>query len=286
MTTALILFALSAFGGHWSAVSAEPFPSASSSAGVNSTEPSFSVDPDKQEGRPGDRVTLSFATNDNEWVVLGCNAAFSGVRQNCPPSGLDPSVELSVPADATPGPTSISWTLFYTTAANAGGTHDALPRQDGSTPFVVLPPSGVDSPGPGATGPEGGGGGGSVSQPPISVPPALPPALPPGTAPTSGSGSLPIGIPLIFVVLAAAALAAALIGRRIRAGAAAGAVAGSAVGALAAAAPPAGQNVRVVPHPEPGVQVTVREAPPGLTHVVRLEPRTGIATVNVQEGPK
>ncbi|HEY0542345.1 MAG TPA: hypothetical protein VGD53_28565 [Actinoallomurus sp.] len=281
MATAIILFAFSAsvvVEGGWSGVSAEPFPSASSSADVNVTEPSFSVDPDRQEGRPGDRVTLSFASNDNEWVVLGCNAAFSGVRQNCPPSGLDPSVELSVPADAPPGPTSISWTLFYTTAENAGGTHDALPRQDGITSFLVLPPPGGDSPDPGVTGPEGGGGGGSASQPPISVPPALPPALPPGTAPTAGSGSLPIGIPLIFVVLAAAALAAALIGRRIRAG--------SAAGALAAAAPPAGQNVRVVPHPEPGVQVTVREAPPGLTHVVRLEPRTGIANVNVQEGPK
>jgi hypothetical protein len=281
MATAIIFFAFSAsmvVEGGWSGVSAEPFPSASSSADVNSTGPSFSVDPDKEQGRPGDRVTLSFASNDPEWVILGCNAAFSGTRQPCPASGLDLAVELSVPADARPGPTSISWTLFYTTAENAGGTHDALPSQDGITSFLVLPPPGGDSPGPGATGPDGSGGGGSASAPPIT----LPPALPPDTAPSSGSGSLPIGIPLIFVVLAAAVLAAALISRRIRAGA----VAGSAVGAVAAAAPPAGQNVRVVPHPEPGVQVTVRETPPGLTHVVRLEPRTGIATVNVQEGPK
>ena len=272
---ASILFTLSVFGG---GASAEPFPSASSSAGVDAGEqpqPSFSVDADKQEGRPGDRVTLTFNSNDDTWVVLGCNAAFSGVRQNCTSSGLDPSVELIVPADASPGPTSIPWTLFYTTAENAGGTHDALPREDGTTPFVVLPPPDVDSPNPsgGGGGGRDGGGGGSVSQPPISVPPAFPPALPPGTTPTAGSGSLPIGIPLLFVVLAAAVLAAALISRRIRAGA-------------AVAAAPGGQTVRVVPHPEPGAQVTVPEAPPGLTHVVRLEPRPGIPTVNVQEEPK
>jgi hypothetical protein len=270
MTTAIIFFAFSAsvlFGG--SRVAAEPFPSASSSADANSTEPSFSVDPDKAEGRPGDRVTLSFASNDPAQVILGCNAAFSGTRELCRDSGPDLSVELSVPTDAQPGPAPISWTLFYTTP----GTHDALPRKEGITPFVVLPPPPVGDPSsPGATEPDGSGGVGGVGGGDAASPPpiTLPPALPPDTAPSSGSSSLPIGIPLIFVVLAAAALAAALISRRIRAGA-------------AASPPPAGQNVRVVPHVESGVQVTVREAPPGLTHVVRLEPRNGIATVDVQE---
>lgn len=261
---------------------AEPTLSSSVPIGGSKTfesTPSFSVDPSAEQGRPGDRITLSFATNDPVWAIVDCRAGFGDSQLPCSGSpGSDWSVELAVPENAASGPTSIPWRLFYRAADNVVGTHDAPPPyQDGTTPFVVLSPAAAS---PSATvpgGSAGDGSGGAESALPSSPAPAgsLPSA--PRAVSASNDHSFPIGVPLLLVVLASAALAATLFGRRRRAAPGAGVFAG------APPVPGAARSVRAVPRPDTAIQVTVGEGPAGHTHVVRIEPHRHIGTVEVRE---
>ena len=249
------------------AVSAETVDPSSSPAATpsvpvtpdpGSTEPSFSVDADRESGRPGDRVRVSFASNDPGWVITGCLAGFAGPTQRCL-SDAQGDYYVDLPVPGVPGSTSISWILGYSRIPVE--TRDgAGPSQTGTISFLVLPPPVVkpSTPVPGD------------SAVPLPPPPVGPPVAPP-QRPVSGSPgdrSLPIGIPLLVVAFAAAALAAALIARRLRAAGTADA-----------------RRVRVVPHGQAAF-VTVREAPPHHTHVVGLEPRPGGTAVHVREGAK
>lgn len=263
---------------------AEPAPSSSFPFGDSKTAsgtPSFSVDPSVEQGRPGDRVTLSFASNDPVWAIVACRAGFGEPPLTCSGSrGSDWSVELTVPANAAPGPTSIPWRLFYE-PDNTVVINDASPSyQDGATPFVVLPPVAA-SPSDDSGGFTRDGSGGAASALPSSPSPAgsLPPAAPRASA--SKDRSFPIGVPLLLVVLAAAALAAALIGRHRRVAAAATLGAGAFAGAPTV--PRAVQSVRAVPRRSPATEVNVREGPAGHTHVVRIVPHPHVGTVEVRE---
>lgn len=262
LVAAMGVIACSAFGGRALAggppsAGGEPFPSVSPE--VSSGAPSFSVDPSEEEGRPGDPVRMSFAVNDDGWAIDGCSAGFEAASPtSCDTSGLDPFVELRVPPDAAPGSRSISWTISYYALPRESGADPLVTT--GSTSFVVLPPV-VPPPAPSGPGESAGSGGGSlVTEPPAGV-------EQPRSVPTSSERSLPIGVPLMLVVLAAGGIVVALVAGRKRAG----------------AASPAGDGVRVVPHFESGVQVTVREAHRSLTNVVRLEPRSAAAVVDVRE---
>jgi hypothetical protein len=236
--------------------------------------PGFSVDPSVERGRPGDRVTLSFASDDPGWaVIVGCEAGFGDSRAACSGSpGSDWSVELTVPADAEPGPVSIPWRIFYGPGDDIVVTTPGLPpsHQDGVTPFVVLPPAASPSAEPGGITRDGGGG--AASAPPSS--PATAGSQRP--VPASNHRSSPIGVPLLVAVLLAAA-ALTLAGRRRLAAAGARALAG--VASVRGTAP----RVRVVPRPSPVTGVSVDEGPADHTHVVRIVPHHDIGTVEVRE---
>lgn len=260
---------------------AEPVPSSSVPIGSSSVDstPSFSADPSVDQGHPGERVTLNFASNDTAWVIIGCQARFGDAELPCSGSpDSDWSVELTVPADATPGPTTIPWRILYESADDVGGTHDGpAPFQDGTTPFTVLSPAAAS---PSATAPLGSGGGAESASPSRPAPSDSLPAAPPA-APASNDHSFPIGAPLLLVILVAAALAATLIGLRRRAAAVAAPGAGTFAGTPPF--PGAAQSVRVVPHPDTAIQVTVDEGPADRTHVVRIEPHQHLGTVEVRE---
>jgi hypothetical protein len=247
--------------------SAEPFPSGPP------PEPSFSVDASRETGRPGDAVRIAFAVNDTGWAIDGCTARFANdVPHSCVfDANLDASVDLNVPADAPAGSMPINWTISYHALPKESGG-SSLGTQGGNA-FVVLPPvAKVVSPSP-APDESAGGGGPLVTDPPGDVAPVERPR----TVPSANHGSLPIGVPLLLVVLAAGGIAVALIAGRKHAGAE------TAGAASLGVASPGGDEVRVVPRPGPGVQVTVREPHRSLTNVVRLEPRSGVAMVDVEE---
>lgn len=268
-TVVVMAVACSTFGGRAVAggpppADGEPFPSVTPEVG--SGGPTFSVDPSEEAGRPGDPVRMSFAVNDDGWAIDGCSAGFEAAPPtSCDTSGLDPFAELSVPTDAAPGSRSISWTISYYALPRESGADPLVTT--GSTSFVVLPPV-VRPPDPSGPGESAGSGGGPlVTEPPAGIPPVEQPR----SVPASSERSLPIGVPLMLVVLAAGGIAVALVAGRKRAEAA------------SPEASPAGDDVRVVPHFESGVQVTVREAHRSLTNVVRLEPRSAVAIVDVRE---
>ncbi|WP_141958787.1 hypothetical protein [Actinoallomurus bryophytorum] len=259
-----------AFGGRALAapsppVDGQPSPSASPPE-AGTTEPSFSVDASSETGRPGDLVKVAFAVNDTGWAIDGCTARFA---DDAPTvcgfdAALDASADLTVPPGALPGSVPINWTISYHALPKESGG-SSLGTQ-GSSSFVVLPPvSKVVSPSPDDP---AGGGGPLVTEPPDGVVPVERPR----TVPSSNNGSLPIGVPLVLVVLAAGGIAVALISGRKRAGS-----------LVAAGPPPGGDEVRVVPHFESGIRVTVREAHRSLTNVVRLEPHSGVPMVDVEE---
>lgn len=250
-------------------VDGEPFPSAPPPV-VDTAEPSFSVDASRETGRPGDLVKVAFAVNDTSWAIDGCTARFADdAPQVCGfDADLDASADLTVPADAQPGSMPIDWTISYhALPKESGGSSHGT---QGSSSFVVLPPvSKVVSPSPSLSpGDPAGGGGPLVTEPPGNVAPVERPR----TVPSSNDSSLPIGVPLVLVILAAGGIAVALITGRKRAGS-----------LVAVGPPPGGDEVRVVPHFDSGVRVTVREAHRSLTNVVRLEPHSGVPMVDVEE---
>ena len=251
--------------------SVEPLPSAS--PGEVGPEPSFSVDASRETGRPGDLVKVTFAVNDTSWAIDGCTARFANeVPHFCVfDANLDAYVNLNVPADAQVGSMPINWTISYhALPKESGGSSQGT---QGGNAFVVLPPvAKVVSPSPGP-GDSAGGGGPLVTDPPGDVAPVERPR----TVPSSNHASLPIGVPLLLVVLAAGGIVVALITGRRHAGSETAGL------ALPGVASPGGDEVRVVPRPGSGVQVTVREPHRSLTNVVRLEPRSGVAMVDVEE---
>ena len=268
-------------------VDGEPFASTPSPE-VDTTEPSFSVDANRETGRPGDPVNVAFAVNDVGWAIDGCTARFaSDAVAVCAFDAVsDASADLTVPADARPGSMPISWTISYHALPKESGGSSRVTQ--GSNSFVVLPPvSKVVSPSPTPSpSPDdpGGGGGPLVTEPPDNVAPVERPR----TVPSSNQSSLPIAVPLLFVILAAGGIAVALItGRRRAAALDAAPPGGWSAGAgplVSGGPPPGGDEVRVVPRLGSGPRVTVREAHRSMTNVVRLEPHSGVPMVEVEEG--
>jgi hypothetical protein len=266
------------------------------------SEPTITATASPDSGRPGDLVTISFASSDSDWRIDSCEVRFAGSSSSCAAKAR--SVDLRVPDTAAPGTTSINWTANYhyepllKATGNepccggnegGGGTSGGLSVATGSITFTVLPPSGQVSP---SASPPGGGANGSVNPPGGKVgSPSTgderqspgqssgdtgPPVAQPNTVPRSGSSPLLIGIPLIVVLLVVAAIAVTLIARRVRARSALRIRGRS-------KQPPADPRVRAVAHPDPYVQVMTQEAQKGRTHVVRLERHSGIPDVYVQE---
>ena len=265
-------------------VDGEPFPSTPPPQ-VDTSAPSFSVDASRETGRPGDPVKVAFAVNDTGWAIDGCTARFaSDAAAVCAFDAVsDASADLTVPGDARPGSMPINWTISYHALPEESG--GSSQETQGSSSFVVLPPVAKVvslSPSPSASpGDAAGGGGPLVTEPPDDVAPVERPQ----TVPSANGSSLPIGVPLLIVILAAGGIAVALVTGRKRAVALDAAPLGSAgAGPLVSGGPPpAGDQVRVVPHLDSGPRVTVREAHRSLTNVVRLEPHSGVPMVEVEE---
>jgi hypothetical protein len=216
-------------------------------------------------GRPGDSIRISFVIDGRGWVISGCRVVFAeNTTADCP-SGAGGQVDLRIPADATPGDTSIKWTAFYYRPGDPG-THDGIPEADGSAPFLVL-----DAASPAASPSDPGGGRSSPVESPIGLP-----AGPPRTAPESSDGPSFPGVPLLLGLVVAAGGAAALVARRSGARTAVPVPGGP-------MAPQAGPRIRAVARPDPAIRVTAEEPPDGRTNVVRLETHGGVVTVDVQE---
>jgi hypothetical protein len=105
------------------------------------------------------------------------------------------------------------------------------------------------------------------------------PTTQPGLAQRSDNRPLLIGILLLIGLLVAAGIIATRLVRRARIATAPGSRGRS-------KRPPADQQVRAVPHIDHHITVTTHQAHRGGTHVVRLEPRSGIEAVDVQEVTK
>jgi hypothetical protein len=103
-------------------------------------QPQFSVSAQPQEAVPDAPVTVSFSSPDPGIVVSGCAASFQGGQAvRCAQSADTWIAVLTVPTNATEGPTFIEWGLGYEIVSDGvvTGKGDA----QGRLTFTVLPPS-------------------------------------------------------------------------------------------------------------------------------------------------
>lgn len=216
-------------------------------------------------GRPGDRVKISLTTaniDNGYWAIDDCGAQLlDDSSATCVRSATGgAAIFLTVPRDAIPDTTPITWYATYHLVWTDGQTHDgsgAFGRGDGDLILTVLPPrtTAADSPTPRDPSPADQGA--KVTNPP------------PSTAQRPAGEPLRRVVPLVIALLAGGAATALALWLRRRPG-----------------RPPTARRVRVVPRPDLDGRVRIRETPNGRTRVVRLESRDAVTAVEIRETPK